>query len=122
MTSRLIFAVILLILATNVDAQYVSGDTLHDLCQVEVIETEFEPTCVFFIVGALDMYHDLQHSKNIPEPVFCTPDTAYRLQSVEVVSKYLESHPDTRNMEAVALILVAMSKAFPCEADKTPDS
>lgn len=117
MTNRLIFVVILLNLAANADAEYVSGNTLHEICQLNTTEATAEPTCVFFIVGALDMYYALQYATNAPEPTFCRADTSIRQQSVDVVRNYLEDHPETRHFEAIALILASMEDAFPCEGD-----
>jgi len=121
MTNRLILAALLLILSVNADAQYVSGNTLHELCRHNETEADFDPACVWFITGALDMYIALKYTTNVPEPAFCMPENAIRRQSVDVVRDYLENHPENRHFDAIVIILASMAIAFPCEADTTTD-
>jgi hypothetical protein len=45
----------------------------------------------------------------------CIPEGATRGQIREVVTKALRDHPEQLHHEAVALTMVALSKAFPCK-------
>lgn len=46
--------------------------------------------------------------------MFCTPDTATRMQIALVVSKYLADHPEKLNEGQATLVIDAFFKAWPC--------
>ncbi|MES1993759.1 MAG: Rap1a/Tai family immunity protein [Pseudomonadota bacterium] len=46
--------------------------------------------------------------------LFCIPTGVTRGQYVAVVAKYIKAHPEKWNQDASALVVNAMTKAFPC--------
>ena len=115
MACRLTFAIILLGIVSNADAEYISGNQLHEICQLNTERAEKEPACVFFIAGALDMYAVLQDTMTGFRRIFGTPENAIRHQTIDVVVNYLSDHPELRHNEAIGLILFSMAEAFPCD-------
>jgi hypothetical protein len=46
---------------------------------------------------------------------FCSPAGGTRSQILDVVTKYLEAHPEIRHKSGFALIIEALKKEFPCK-------
>ena len=64
--------------------------------------------CSAYIVGVVNGYE-----RAAPRPVFCRPATTVS-QQMDVVIQFLERRPDIRHLSGAALIIAAMSGAFPC--------
>ena len=45
----------------------------------------------------------------------CLPDDSTRRQTVEVVKRWLDQHPEQRHYPAVILVAKALAEAFPCK-------
>ena len=48
------------------------------------------------------------------KPFFCMPNNATVKQASAVVIKHMESHPEKLHQDASVLVLVALSRAWPC--------
>jgi hypothetical protein len=47
--------------------------------------------------------------------LFCPPNDITVGQAADIVFKYLDSHPEIRNIQANFLVVKAMTDAYPCK-------
>jgi hypothetical protein len=85
---------------------FVTGNKLFDYCR------ERSESCTSYIAGVTDslLMVDITMNKHI----VCIPDNVLLGQTVDVTMNYLRSHPEGRQFSAASLVIVALSKAFPC--------
>lgn len=86
-----------LVLATPAQAQWLTGNDLHDWCSKPALEFG----CLGYVMGSLD-----QASWKIPP-------NATRGQVKDVVKKYLIDNPEQRDLPASFLVSLAVLKAWP---------
>lgn len=90
-------------------ANFYSGNQLLDYCTHK--DTRPEHFCLGFIAGISDAIIAYTSSE-VPT---CIPDGATPNQIKDIVVRFLEEEPGTRDRAAVSLILVALAVEFPCE-------
>jgi hypothetical protein len=113
---RLLFLALLgLGMAGPAAAGFVTGDKLFEFCQARSGSAQ-NVYCLGYIVGVADMVDDPLLSKVLPSQAkFCVPDKLQSNQLKDVVVSYLQNNPQERVFQAQALIVVALSKAYPCK-------
>jgi len=81
-------------------------------------ETHTAVQCLSYIDGVFETMSLIDNLKLQPRQ-FCAPARPVeRKKLVRIVRKYIEGHPETSNERAVVLVWIALSRAFPCIADK----
>lgn len=70
--------------------------------------------CMGVIAGASDALI-VAWQKDGGKRYFCRPENANNAQLVRVVTKYLKDNPDKLHLSDIALIFLALEKAFPCK-------
>ena len=48
------------------------------------------------------------------KPIWCNPDGVTYGQTFDIVGRYLESHPERRQLDRAILIYEALAQAWPC--------
>ncbi|MBB3861925.1 hypothetical protein GGQ88_003215 [Novosphingobium hassiacum] len=85
-------------------AEWMSGNQLHDTCSSGTAVDK--ALCLSYVMGVLD------GSRFLDQP-FKTPTGATGGQVRDVVAKYLEDHPETRDQPARTLVKAAVIGAWP---------
>ena len=93
--------------------QFLSGNELKQMCD------KSKSNCTSFVIGAVDMTILTQ---TIPESnqYLCLPPSVDSVQLTDIVIKYLQANPETRDLSAAALIWNALTKTFPCKNAAKP--
>src|SRR5690606_32802918 len=81
-----------------------NGETLHDACGST--DEKLRLFCAGYATGVVDSFD----RSSAP---FCLPPGASPHQIMHVVSAYLRQHPKVRQVPADAVVLDAVSQAFP---------
>ena len=100
-------------------AEEITGNDIRDWCQVTLKENQRGPWtdvdthhagfCQGFVYAILVL------GDALPEPIRCChPKEATLEQSIRVLLKYLNEHPDLTHEDAVHLSLLAFKAAWPC--------
>jgi hypothetical protein len=95
-----------LVLGLSSPAEAMTGTELREHCA-----TNWD-LCHGFIVGAAGMFW---YQMEVINPI-CFSHNATWEQVHEVVVKYLEEHPETRQEDALVLVTWAIREAFDCPA------
>jgi hypothetical protein len=138
MKRALLGAVLVLSFAAHAKAQYSGNELLRD-CSVansEVTSPDkiaYASHCLGYLRGVADaMEFDIGFRSSEPasDPPSgsvggrsyfpCIPDGASPDQLARVMVKYLNEHPEKLHQGAIALVLPAFKKAFPCPATPKP--
>jgi hypothetical protein len=70
--------------------------------------------CQGFVQGVAATFADIDQ----PLPLrLCLPANASRRQVVDIVVRYLETHPERRHSSANSLVWTALHDAFPCKTE-----
>lgn len=85
-------------------AEWMSGNQLHDTCSSGTAVDK--ALCLSYVMGVLD------GSRFLDQPLK-TPTGATGGQVRDVVAKYLEDHPETRDQPARTLVKAAVVGAWP---------
>ena len=120
-------ASILIFTSSNIFAmdgnKYLDGNILLSQCKIALEDKD--PTlenlsdwasgmmCTAYLRGINDL-NSLHQEANL-KTYFCLPDGMKHNQSIRVVVKFLEDHPEILHAPAMALIVGAYAKAFPCK-------
>lgn len=72
--------------------------------------------CFGFILGTHSGYF-IARTGSQQKLVFCIPSGVTNLQTVKIVVKYLNNHPEELHQSADVLVIEAMTAAFPCTVD-----
>lgn len=104
-----LLTVILMCLPLAALADFRSGNGLLEDCQTP----EGMPSrlvCSSYILTIVDVlrYDDVVGIRS------CVPTQATTQQVTDVVTQYLQQHPELRHYGAVALVARALSESFPC--------
>lgn len=109
-------------------AENMSGNSLYEACTTENGVTA--GFCIGYVVGVIEgiryglavpMWSAGEDSSEVINKLsdgvlmYCPPPEVQNGQHVDVVNKYLQSHPEKRHMPARLLIHIALREAFPCE-------
>lgn len=92
-------------------AEWMSGNQLHDTCSSGTAVDK--ALCLSYVMGVLD------GSRFLDQPLK-TPTGATGGQVRDVVAKYLEDHPETREQPARTLVKSAVVDAWPKLQPKPP--
>jgi len=96
---------------------YLDGNKLYEFCQ-PVDGFGVKPFCQAYITGVIDYVHmsdwALLKSGAQIRRSWCETYGVTIGQSVDVVIRYLQNHPEERNQPGAALVYMAMRTAFPC--------
>jgi len=86
-----------------------------DVTQAEMVRVA---SCIGYVVGIMDgvlyehSYAETKTSRKIPS-LYCIPDVEHG-QLIRVVLKYIRDNPAEANMPTGALVVNALTKAYPC--------
>ena len=83
---------------------WMSGNELLDYCEAKNGDRML---CLGFVVG-VDQGAVTQGGH------LCVSSKATYGQMADIVSKYLQEHPERRHTDAARLVITALQKAFPC--------
>jgi len=72
--------------------------------------------CTAYIAGASDAFWLIL--LNQASPVLCLSQTVTYSWEQQIVVTWLREHPQDRHLPASVLVLKALTKAFPCAAEK----
>jgi hypothetical protein len=103
---------ILLLLSQESLANIIDGNDLLLACGH--IDNDLSPPaqyCIGYIGGALDDYALLVSEGNSK---VCVPVGIPTTQLARIVLKYLNEHPDKLHYHGGELVILALSKSFPC--------
>lgn len=92
------------------EGSYANGQQLHDFCQEERAASVQHGACYFYSAAIADVLATTVINKFRA----CIPMTVKSEQARDVVTKFLEDHPELRHYAAAGLVGEALSKAFPC--------
>lgn len=101
-------AVIALFVPTWAWANFLNGNTLKTLCNMQD-----ETVCRAYVLGVIDSAMTLQAS-GFSTVSICTPGEVSGEQATAIVEKYLTEHPEELHTAASSLVLQAIGIAFPC--------
>lgn len=95
------------------------GNGLLQACGAEKLKTEFEIFSYGYCSGVIDGVSRMMqlhgNSKTTRAAMtVCYPEGVTQDQTNRVVLKYLQEHPEALHITDVALVEVALNKAFPC--------
>ena len=89
-------------------ADFFTGNQFHEVCQSEASYSE--AICSGYVVGIADIMAN--------EPVYgftaCLPTNVTVRQVSDVVSTYMQQHPEMRHYAASSIVAYALSESFPC--------
>lgn len=96
-------------LASPAGAGFMDGNSLLERCQGD--QSDFRKGyCAAYVAGVAD---SIPVMPEVSKAV-CIPATATLAQLRDVTVHFLEQHPETRHVEASAIVLRALVVAFPC--------
>ncbi|PBP61367.1 MULTISPECIES: Rap1a/Tai family immunity protein [Pseudomonas syringae group] len=102
-------------------AMAATGNELSDQCQA-LIKDPTPPSkyfasgvCAGYINGMIDGLH-IARALSPDRGGVCFPDHGFTsFQAVKVVQRYLDTHPERLNEDAMILTVTAFRQAFPCK-------
>ena len=89
---------------------FVTGNMLHGYC------SQSSESCTSYIAGVVDALIAMGAARKAP--FICLQDRTDLRQAVDVVAKYLRTHPEKRHANAASMATVALEQAFPCSSHK----
>ena len=114
MTRWIVAATVVLVLAGEARAalrtSWTDGNDLHKWCSDQA--SVHQAACIIYSTAIADVM--------VTGPVSgwraCFPEAGtQRQQFGDIVSRWLERHPEKRHLSAEGLVAQALSEAFPCE-------
>lgn len=97
------------------NADFKSGNDLYQDCTTREDAAAYyqkRAYCMGYIVGVADA--NSTFGAIIRRPLFCLSAGVTTGQLVDVVTRYLETHPQSRHYAAASLVGGAFMEAFPC--------
>jgi len=94
---------------------YITGNDLYADCSVPKENPVYysrTERCTGYITGVVDATEGTRQLQGRP---FCVPDNITLGQITEVVLNYLQTHGDTRGLNASALVIAALAENWHCE-------
>jgi len=95
-----------------------TGNDLLDLCEAylddDPINISRGRTCFAYAGGIVDAHDNFVGWGDLKKE-WCKPENMAVKQSVRIVTKYLQEHPQDLHKSAASLVTNAFIKAFPCE-------
>lgn len=93
---------------------YLTGNQLYEQCQSPAPGRR----CEGYVIGVLDTVTGLQSSGAIAPQICLSDNNVDSKQLVDIVAKFLHSHPERRHHSAASLVVPALREAFPCSTRK----
>jgi len=91
------------------DAAFLTGNELQSFCDANDARVA---ACVAYVAAIFEVIH----SNPINGRSACLPPGVLVGQAVGVVKRWLDQHPEQRQLGAAGLVAQALSEAFPCRA------
>src|SRR5262249_55116764 len=114
--SGLVFAALILAMQGQARSQqYVTGNDLLNYC----MDASKQVFCVAYIQGVSDAVSNAQQIGKLPQRgQGCVrfPDGVTAPQGADVVTRWLQAHPELRHLGAGGCVHGALSEAWPCPA------
>jgi hypothetical protein len=88
---------------------FADGNQLHEQCQSN------SPFCVGYVMGVMDAHEFAVEVDHVRRRV-CVATSVNAQQLADVVALYLREHPESRQLTATSLAMVALEQAYPCPA------
>lgn len=113
-------AALLMCSTITAQANFLSGNDLHDFCTGSV------PFARGYIMGVADLNDlnlggvDLSGQTFVQRQFICVPQGVTGQQAGDVVCKYLVDHPEERQNPAALLVYKALLAAWRCPQWKSP--
>ena len=102
--------------ARSKTSAYNTGNTLLSMCEGQPpFDVLGEPYCTGYVVGIADALSIEEGVSSVWGWKACIPDSVSRRQLRDVVVKYLQNNPETRDETAASLTAAALAMAFPCQ-------
>ena len=89
-----------------------TGNYVYPLCQ-STASAANKHGCAWYIRGVIEGVQTLVQPSQPGHSLLCMPDDLPGSQLTAIFGKYLDDHPEQRNEPAIALIVRAMTTAFP---------
>ena len=93
------------------------GNQLYSKCTSQATwELNFCDSYIWGVaegVTSMDLIYS-KNSKGLFQQLICTPKGVVPQQIIDVVKKYLKDNPQNRADAATQSVLIALTKAFPC--------
>jgi hypothetical protein len=102
-------AVVLACLSASARADMMTGNELWSLCTSKEVSERL--LCDGYVTAISEA---IGPPNGVYSQLACLPENGTRGQFIDVVKRYLESHPERRHLPAVGLVGNALSSAFPC--------
>lgn len=104
-------------LSFSLSARAMTGNELKKICDFLLSENrsahQFESgQCGGYVRGVLDAYRIAFILNHQPEPYCISNDVTYG-QQINIVTRYLNDHPEIRHFDAALLVTTAATDAFP---------
>lgn len=116
--------------SAHADQVYETASQMADECRVAIrvfdshgkegtmLDLGDSGHCLGYVAGALDAFVSFQTWRPSKVNQLCIPDAVGMGQSVKIVMKYIDAHPEELHLPAPDIIWSAMHDAFPCPASK----
>jgi len=100
-------------------ADFATGNTLYDKCVAPEGSAELL-YCAVYVSAISDaarggVSHDGVAGPGVWGFKECSPETATARQLVDIVKRYLVTHPENRHFGASVVVAAALAEAFPCK-------
>jgi Rap1a immunity proteins len=102
---------------SSANANFLSGNDLFRSCSTEKDSNVYyqeQARCYAYILGSYDTL-DLFGRVEGTSPLVCSPNGLVANQVVDIVVAYLKNNPETRHWGASDIVMMALSKSFPCK-------
>lgn len=102
--------------AANDAEVYVSlatGNHVYQMCEPAASAVR-KNSCAWYVKGVIEGVQVHAQPSQAGYSLLCMPDDLPGTQLTGVFGKYLEDHPEQRHEPALALVVRAMTAAFPC--------
>ena len=90
-----------------------SGNHVYPMCQ-STASAANKNSCAWYVKGVIEGVQVHAQPSQPGYSLLCMPDNLPGAQLTGVFGKYLEDHPEQRHEPALALVVRAMTAAFPC--------
>ncbi|MGS3128148.1 Rap1a/Tai family immunity protein [Aeromonas caviae] len=90
-------------------AMFKDGNDIYRICTTPESDKYFHMDasyCQGYVIGVVDTVNGV---------FTCLPEGVTVGQSVDIVTKYLAAHPETRHMEGSVIVTNALKESFPCK-------
>jgi len=91
--------------------EYFNGGQLQSYLRSQ--NEQHRAAAMGYVAGVLDL-HVVMVSGHSAPPLFCRPNGVSRQEARDIVKRYIEKHPESRQVFAADVITRALGEAFPC--------